>query len=149
MINNMSILIEFFCNKCIYFAINIKVIKNHFNKNYKEMKWLKNNKKCKIQLSFTKQLKKYIQIENNNEMKMNINDNNIWKFILKMKFEWNINEININDLNNYNNIQLMKVFIVKIKWNLIIKNINRKKLIELAKMPIIKNSLHAIILYKK
>ena len=146
---NILILLEISCNECIYFIVKSLIIKNHFSKNHKRMKWLKNSKKCKIQLLFIEQLKKYIQIEDNNEMEMNIDNNNAWKSILKMEFEWSMNGMNINDSNDYDDIQLMGAFIVKIRWNLTVKDINRKELIELAKMLIIKDSLHAIILYKR
>ena len=43
----------------------------------------------------------------------------------------------------------MRAFIAKIRWNLIVKDINEKELVELAKMPIIKDPLHAIILCER
>jgi len=113
MINNMLILMKIFCNECIYSAINTKIMKNHFNKKYKKMKWLEKSKKCYVQLLFKRWLKKYIQIKDCNEMKMNINNENEWKRALKLKFERNKMKINAFILIEYNNIQLLKAFIAK------------------------------------
>ena len=101
---NVSILLKIFCNECVYSIIKFLIMKNHFSKNYKEMKWSKNSKKCKIQLSFIKQLKKYIQIENYNKMEINIDNKNKWKEALKLEFEESKMEINIFVSIEYNNI---------------------------------------------
>ena len=58
------------CNECQYSARGRKVMKNHFSTKHRGMKMLKHSEECKIQLMFKDDLQKYIQIENNDEMKI-------------------------------------------------------------------------------
>ena len=65
------------------------------------------------------------------------------------EFEKNIKQINISKNNEHDDLRLMKVFIAKIKWNIAVKDMNRKTLIEMTAIPSIKDKLHKIILYEK
>ena len=49
-------------------------MKNHFSQKHRGMKMLKHSEECKVQLMFKGGLQKYIQIENDNGMKINSED---------------------------------------------------------------------------
>ena len=52
-------------------------------------------------------------------------------------------------MNEYKDLRLMNAFIIRIKWNLAMKNMNRKIFIQSITISIVKDKLHKIILYKR
>src|SRR5271154_6767636 len=86
-VQNISIISEYVCNKCQYSAKDLRVMRNHFSKKHKGIKASKYMKKCKIQMMFKGSLHKYVQIEENDEMKMELEGNSEWKMALKLEFE--------------------------------------------------------------
>ena len=116
------------------------------------MKTSENNQKCIIQILFRSKLWKYIQVnEFDNEMikKDDKNDNKKWNKIFEKKFEKNIEWINILKNNKYDNFQLMNVFIIRIRWDIAIKDMNKKIFIEMTIISSIKDKLYKIIFYEK
>jgi len=67
-IQNIPIVIGIKCNICHYVVIGKNVIKNHFTENHKNISQVKNTEQCKVQLVFNGRLHKYIQIEEDENM---------------------------------------------------------------------------------
>jgi len=59
------------CNECQYSAVDKRVMKKHFIK-HERLKASKNVTECNVQLIFKGDLQKYIQIKNNDEMKIDL-----------------------------------------------------------------------------
>ena len=143
---------EFACNQCQYYTSNIKFIQKHFNNKYHELKTSENSQEYIIQMSFKIKLWKYIQVnEFDNEIMRedDENDNKEWNKMLEKEFEKSIEWINISKNNEYDNLRLMSAFIIRIKWNIAIKDMNRTILIEMIITSSIKDKLHKIILYER
>ena len=77
------------------------------------------------------------------------NDNEEWNKILDKKFEKSIKWINILKYNEYDDLWLMNIFITRIKWDIIMKDMNKKTFIEMTIISSIKDKLHKIILYER
>ena len=88
-------------------------MRNHFNKKHKGMQVSKCIKKCKIQLIFKGELQKYVQIEENDEMEMELEGNSEWKMALKLEFEGRKRVNNVPDSIEHEDVRLMSAFIVK------------------------------------
>ena len=58
-------------------------------------------------------------------------DNEGWNKTLEKEFEKSIKQINISKNNEYDNFQLMRIFIARIKWNIAMKDMNKKIFIEI------------------
>ena len=77
------------------------------------------------------------------------NDDEEWNKILEKKFEKNIEWINILKNNEHDDFRLMKIFIAKTRWDIAMKNMNKKILIEMTTISSIKDKSHKIILYER
>src|SRR6266496_4527211 len=77
------------------------------------------------------------------------NDDEEWNKTLKKEFEESIERINISKNNEHDDLQLMRVFITRTRWNIAVKDMNKKTLIEMTTASSIKDKLHKIILYER
>ena len=76
-------------------------------------------------------------------------DNKEWNKTLEKKFEKSIKWINILEMNEHEDFRLMSAFITRIKWDLAMKDMNKKIFIQLTITSIIKNKLYKIIFHEK
>ena len=68
---SISVKKEHACNECQHSFEKMKSMRNHFSEAHKSLKISEYVQKCKIQESFKRFLRKYIQIEEDDEMEMN------------------------------------------------------------------------------
>ena len=125
---------EFTCNYYQYYTRNMKSMHEHFSNKYHELKASENNQEYIIQMSFRIELWKYIQVNKFDNKMMRKDDKNNdkeWNKILEKEFKKNIEWINISKNNKYDDFQLMKVFIIRIRWDIAIKDMNKKIFIEI------------------
>ena len=64
---------------------------------------------------------------------------------LKLEFEQRNNENNVPASIEHEDVRLMRAFIAKTRWDLCVKDMNMKELVQLAAAPKIKDKLYEII----
>jgi len=148
-VQNIPIIPGYICNECQYSAEDLRVMRNHFSKKHKGIKASKYMKECKVQMVFKGPLHKYVQIEENDEMEMELEGNSEWKMALKLEFEGR--KIGNNDSISieHEDVRLMGAFIAKTRWDLCVKGMNMQELVQLAAAPKIKDKLREIIVCGK
>jgi hypothetical protein len=70
-VQNIPVIKGYTYIKCHYSAAKIKVMTNHFSKDYKGLIASKHCTECKVQLMFKGGLQKYIQVEDYDKMEIN------------------------------------------------------------------------------
>ena len=112
-VKNIPIISGYKCNECEYSAAKMKVITNHFGKKHKDLKASNHSKECKVQLIFKGGLQKYVQIEENDEMELELEGNSEWKMALELEFEGRKIENNVPASIEHEDVRLMRAFIAK------------------------------------
>ena len=79
-------------------------------------------------------------------MREEAGDDEGWNKTLEDEFEESLGRISISGDNTHDNLRLMGAFIAKTRWDLMVKDEDRKTLIEMTAAPGFKERLHKIIL---
>jgi Orsellinic acid/F9775 biosynthesis cluster protein D len=135
------------CNICQYSVKAKKSMKNHFTESHRGVKRSENVTKCKVQTPFKGILEKYIQIEGEQDIPMDIDDDdNDWRRALRAEMEESRREADTSEVNEHDNIRLMGAFIAKIRWDLVVKDRDMKQLQRLIAVPTKTDELYKILL---
>ena len=149
-VQNMPVRSGFACNLCQHCTGDMKPMRVHFSNQHRGLKASKNSQRCTIQMPFRAELRKYIQVDEFEDEMMQIDDDEDdvegWNQTLEQEFEESIGRIDISDNNGKDDLRLMGLFVAKTRWDLAVKDMDRKALIERAAAPTIKDRLHKIIL---
>ena len=98
---------------------------------------------------FKDDLQKYIQIKNDNEMKIDSKNEIEWERVIEMKFEKSMINFNILKTNEHENFRFINIFITKTRWNALLKEKNLKEIIKIIKLLLYNLNFYNIILYEK
>jgi Orsellinic acid/F9775 biosynthesis cluster protein D len=138
------------CKICQHCTSGKKHMREHFSNKHRGLKASENSEECAIQMPFRGELRKYIQVnEYDDEMMLEEEENDDdegWNKTLEEEFEESIKRISISGDNTQDNLRLMGAFIAKTRWDLMMKDEDRKAVIEMAAAPGVKERLHKIIL---
>ena len=138
------------CTQCQYCAIDMKTMRVHFSNEHRGLQASANSQKGTIQMPFKAGLRKYIQMDEFDDGMMREEeedgDDEGWNKTLEEEFEESLGRISISGDNTHDNLRLMGAFIAKTRWDLMMKDKDRKALIEMAAAPGVKERLHKIIL---
>lgn len=148
-VQNVPVRKGFACNLCQHCTSDNKLMREHFSNNHRGLKAPDNSQECTVQMPFKSELRKYIQVDEfDDEMlrEEEEDDDEGWNKTLEEEFEESIGRINISKNNEHNDLRLMGAFIARTRWDLAVKDMDRKTLIEMAAAPSIKDKLHKIIL---
>ena len=129
----------YYCRLCHYCVKCPDAMKNH-GRGHSEWKWSESIMECNMQRLFTSWLEKYVRIEEPEEWEtaLEVED---WKVNLTEEFDRFMHKQSITD-NTSPDLRLKNAFIAKIRWDLAVAGVDGKKLVELAAIPTIKDSLH-------
>ena len=149
-VQNVPVRSGFACNLCQHCTSDMKPMRIHFSSQHRGSKASKNSQRCTIQMPFRAELRKYIQVDEFEDEMMQIDDDEDdvegWNQMLEQEFEESIGRIDISENNGKDDLRLMGLFVAKTRWDLAVKDMDRKALIERAAAPTIKDRLHKIIL---
>jgi Orsellinic acid/F9775 biosynthesis cluster protein D len=148
-IQNVPVHEGFACNHCQYSTKDMKLMRKHFSNEHRGLKASENSQECTVQMPFRAELRKYIQVDEfDNEMMRedDEDDDEGWNKMLEEEFEESIGRINISKNNEHDDLRLMGAFIARTRWDIAVKDMDRKTLIEMAAVSSIKDKLHKIIL---
>jgi Orsellinic acid/F9775 biosynthesis cluster protein D len=140
------------CNICQHCTRDMKPMRVHFSKKHRGLRASENTQECTVQMPFKADLHKYIQVDEFEDEMMREDDEEDsgdmegWNSSLQEEFEESIGRIDISANNECDNLRLMGAFIAKTRWDLAVKNMDRKALIELAATPTTSDRLNKIIL---
>ena len=144
-VQNIAVTDGYGCNICQYSGRKMKAMRNHFTNAHGGMKASKNVTRCKVQLLFNGRLKKYIQIEEDEGMEMDVDGDSDWRKALELEFE-EIAGNNGPGSNAHDDLRLMDIFIAKTRWDLCVKGMDIEELVRLVATPKKNDALHKIIL---
>src|SRR5213078_2199664 len=119
-VQNVPVRRGYACNECQHCTSKMKFMREHFTNNHRGLKASENSQECAIQMPFKGGLQKYIQVD---------------------EFDESIGRINISKNNEHEDLRLMGAFIARIRWDLAVKDMDRKTLIEMAAAPSVKDKL--------
>jgi len=138
------------CNICQHCTSDKKLMGEHFSNKHRGLKTSENSQECAIQMPFRGELRKYIQVDEFDDGMMREEeedgDDEGWNKTLEEEFEESLGRISISGDNTHDNLRLMGAFIAKTRWDLMMKDEDRKALIKMAAAPGVKERLHKIIL---
>ena len=151
---NVPVRRGFACNLCQHCTKDMTTMRVHFSNIHRGLKPSDNSQGCTVQMPFKGELRKYIQMDEFEDEMMRGDDDDDgdggdiegWNRTLEQEFEESIGRIDISDNKEDDDLRLMGVFIAKMRWDLAVKGMDRKALIEMAAAPIVKDRLHKIIL---
>lgn len=145
-VQNIPVIKGYICNECHYSGAKKTVMKNHFFKEHNGLKMAENSEECKVQLAFKAGLRKYIQVEEYDEMEVDIEGDSDWKGAVEMDFAESMANIKIAGTDGHGNLRLMNVFIAKTRWDIIMEEKDLKDAVILAGAPPSNQNLHKVIL---
>ena len=134
------------CNECQYSAAGTRVMRNHFSKNHPGLKMSEHSDECKVQLIFKSMLRKYIQVEQYEDMDIDSEGNSDWKMAIDEEFKESMANIKVTGEKGHGNLRLMNVFIAKTRWDVTVEGKDLKAIVEIAGSPTINSNLHKVIL---
>jgi hypothetical protein len=138
------------CNICQHCTSDKKLMREHFSNKHRGLKTSENSQECAIQMPFRGELRKYIQVDEFDDGMMGEEEEDGgdegWNKTLEEEFEESLGRISISGDNTHDNLRLMGAFIAKTRWDLMVKDEDRKTLIKMAAAPGVKERLHKIIL---
>jgi len=73
-VENIPVIKGIRCNLCQHSVVGKNVMKNHFSKQHKNFKRKRYSEACKVQLVFYGRLHKYIQVEEEEDMEIDIDE---------------------------------------------------------------------------
>ena len=145
-VQNIPVVKGFRCKECQYSAGMKRVMKNHFSKEHKGLKRVENSEECKVQLIFKAGLRKYIQVEEHDEMQVESERNMGWNQAIAREFRESMANVRISGLNGHGNLRLMNVFIAKTRWDVLVEGKDLKELVTIAGAPMVNQNLQKIML---
>lgn len=136
------------CNQCQHCTRDKKSMREHFSNNHRGLKASENSQECMIQMPFKAGLQKYIQVDEFEDGMMEDDDvdDEGWNKTLEEEFEESIGRISISGTKESDDLRLMGAFIARTRWDLAMKGLDKRMLIQSATAPTIKDKLHKIIL---
>jgi hypothetical protein len=137
------------CNLCNYSVAAKKGMKNHFSEIHKGYKRAKYSEDCKVQLVFHGSLRKYIQVEDDEDMDVDLDegeDNTEWKTAIDTEFAESMANLRISSTNERGNLRLKNVFIAKTRWDAMVDGLDLQAVVNFAAAPLVNDELHGIIL---
>jgi hypothetical protein len=134
------------CNECQYSAAKRKGMTNHFGKDHKGLRASEYSEECKVQLVFNSRLRKYIQVEEDDEMEVDSESDSEWKKAVEMDFAESMANVKVSGMNGHGNLRLMNVFIAKSRWDVMVEGKDLKEVVRIAGAPPSNQNLHQIIL---
>ena len=134
------------CTECHYCCAAKKVMKNHFTRKHRGLKWSDNVMICSVQMLFQGRLKKYIQVENTEGEDVEMNARNEWKQALDQEFQETMGERSPSASTGHSDARLLSAFVAKLRWDLCVKDMELVKLMKLAATPVRSDRLHKVIL---
>ena len=66
-----------------------------------------------------------------------------------MEFEESMTNLSMSEVNGYENLQFINIFITKMKWDILLEGKDLKEIVKIARAPPCNLNLHEIILYKR
>jgi hypothetical protein len=148
-VQNVPVRRGFACVQCQHCTKDMKSMREHFSIQHRGLKASENCQECIIQMPFKAGLQKYIQVDEFDDGMMREEeggDDEGWNKTLEEEFEESLGRVSISGDNTHDNLRLMGAFIAKTRWDLMVKDKDRKALIEMAAAPGVKERLHKIIL---
>ena len=150
-VQNVPVRHGFACNHCQHCTRDMKLMREHFSNKHRGLKASENSQECTVQMPFRAELRKYIQV---NEFEYGMmreeeeedNDSEGWNKTLEEEFEESIGRISISGTNDHEDLRLMGAFIARTRWDLAVKDMDRKTLIETTAVPSVKDKLYKVIL---
>jgi Orsellinic acid/F9775 biosynthesis cluster protein D len=134
-LQNIPVVRGYRCNDCQYSAAAKNAIKNHFSKQHKGLKRVEHSQECKVQLVFKGHLRKYIQVEEYNEMEVDSGSDSDWKRAVEMDFTESMANVKILSTDEEQNLRLVNVFIAKTRWDVMMEGKDLKEVVTLAGAP--------------
>ena len=138
------------CNICQHCTSDKKLMGEHFSNKHRGLKASENSQECAIQMPFRSELRKYIQVDEYEDEMMREeeeeDDSEGWNKTLEEEFEESIGRISISGTTQSDDLRLMGGFIARTRWDLAVKGLDKKMLIQSATAPTVKDKLHKIIL---
>jgi Orsellinic acid/F9775 biosynthesis cluster protein D len=145
-VEGIPVMEGFRCVRCEYSGISMQVMRNHFSKEHKGTKVSEHIQRCKVQLVFKGQLHKYIQIEEPEEMERDEIRDPEWATAVNMEFEKSMANVKAASGKGNVNLRLMNVFIAKMRWDVLVEDMDLEEIVKMTSMPTINRSLHKLIL---
>lgn len=145
-VQNIPVVKGVWCNECQYSAATMKVMTNHFGRQHKGLKASEHSERCKVQLVFKSSLRKYIQVEEYDEMEVESEEIVGWNSVIAREFRESMANVRISGLNEHRNLRLMNVFIAKTRWDVLVEGKDLKELVIIAGAPVVNQNLQKIML---
>jgi hypothetical protein len=121
-------------------------MKNHFSKEHQGLKCSEWIQKCQVQSPFKGRYTKYFQVELIQDLEIEGIQQEDWMLNLRNDFKDLLAKGDTEELDEVMDLRLMGTFIAKIRWDLAIKDLNTKVLIDFTGTPTIRNKYHRILL---
>jgi len=134
------------CNICQHCTSDKKTMRVHFSNKHQGLKASENSQECTVQMPFRAELRKYIQVDEYEDEMMREEEEEGWNKTLEEEFEESIGRISISGTTQSDDLRLMGAFIVRIRWDLAVKDLDKGMLIQSTIAPTVKDKLHKIIL---
>src|SRR5579864_6529191 len=145
-INGVPIKKGIICTECHHSVATKKAMKNHFAAKHAGMKWSKNIEKCNVQMQFQGRFKKYIQIEVTGDEDVEMDTRKDWKEMLDQEFQETMATDTSGAAKRHSDVRLLSAFIAKVRWDLLVKDMELLDLQKLAAAPVRSDGLHKMIL---
>ena len=148
-VENIPVVKGIRCNLCQHSVGGRNVMKNHFTSKHRGFKRNKYSEDCKVQLVFGGRLHKYIQVEEDVIMDLDMDeaeDNTEWKQAIDMEFADSMANLRISGTSERGNLRLKNVFIAKTRWDAMVEGLDLQEVVKSAAAPLVNDELHRIIL---
>jgi Orsellinic acid/F9775 biosynthesis cluster protein D len=132
------------CSGCNYSSVEKTAMKTHCSEKHKGQGLFGQVVPCMVQCPFKGQLNKYIQVEQAMEEGIQSEENE-WKANLKEEVNQILNDSRQKNGQEEMDSRLMGVFFAKIRWDLSVQDVDKRKLTELSKVPTIAEPLFKIL----
>jgi Orsellinic acid/F9775 biosynthesis cluster protein D len=133
------------CDICHYSTGKKKVMKNHFSSAHKNSNRGNYTIDCNVQLVFGGRLRKYIQVEEDENMDVYGSEDGDWKRAIDMDFTESMANVKMSVTNEGGNLRLKNVFIAKTRWDSMMAGKDLKEVVRLTGAPTINDELRRII----
>jgi Orsellinic acid/F9775 biosynthesis cluster protein D len=144
-VQNIAVIDGYTCNVCQYCVRTKAAMKVHFSTSHKNMKRIQHSEECKVQLVFNGRLRKYIQVEEDENMDVYGSEDGDWKMAIDMDFAESMANVKMSVTNEGGNLRLKNVFIAKTRWDSMMAGKDLKEVVRLAGAPTINDELRRII----
>jgi hypothetical protein len=134
------------CKECHHASRDITGMRNHFASSHKGLKVSDCSEKYNVQMPFQGRLRKYIQIEDTENLDVEMDAESDWKQAFKHEFQETMVERTSSAARGSSDARLLNVFIAKVRWDLCVKDMNLLDLQKIAAAPVRSDRLHKVIL---